>query len=153
MKKLLLTGGVVALSLAAAGGVWVYQEGQDVQVESLCAGDLSSDAAVAANTTAVALVTVLERGEYDAEAADPGGVQTFKVRTEQVFKGDLPARSEITQSVPGPSGEEPSPDPRYRVLQPGKTLASQTASGLGPHWKAETAKEYVDPPCDDTSAS
>lgn len=176
MKKLLhLGGGSALLALGAVGGFFAYDHATaETYTESLCDRDMSSDAAVVNNTDVVALVTVLDKGKLYNDPADADGSQTFKVRSEAVFKGALPAEAQVVQGTFPVSGNEAlAPGGRYEIaldVLPAGTYgegvtfpeagagsvafarpAKQSVQAFAEHWKAEQAKKYSEPPCEDTA--
>ncbi|MEU8764825.1 hypothetical protein [Streptomyces sp. NPDC048659] len=161
MNKIVL-GSALAVALAAAGvGAAYYQRDDVATVESLC-GATVSDAAEAARAQNLALVDVVERGQFVAKG-DDAGLRTFKVRTLSVFKGTLPAEAEI--GLPQGAQGQMQAGGRYEVsvLGPdgGTWLArftravpsGQTSEAVAAHWKTELDKHFVEPPCNDTTAA
>ncbi|MEU6932815.1 hypothetical protein AB0A05_27075 [Streptomyces sp. NPDC046374] len=162
MNKLVIgAAGLAVVAAVGAGGYAYLQPDDAVHAESLCA-QTQSDAAEAARAQNLALVDVVEQGRYVAKGTD-AGLQTFKVRTLAVYKGQLPAEAEI--GLPKDAASKLKPGGRYEVsvLGPdaGMWLArftrpvpdSQTAEAVGAHWKTEIGKQFVEPPCSDTTTA
>ncbi|NML55200.1 hypothetical protein HHL19_35255 [Streptomyces sp. R302] len=156
--------GATGLALVAAMGIGGYaylQQDEDVHVEALC-NPTQTDAAEAARAQNLALVDVVERGRLVSKGPD-AGMQTFKVRTLAVYKGTLPTEAEV--GLPEASAVKLQPGSRYEVSVLGPedgtwiarftrpVPAGKTADALAAHWKTEIGKQFVEPPCSDTTTA
>ncbi|MEU2509212.1 hypothetical protein ABZ621_31495 [Streptomyces sp. NPDC007863] len=158
MNKIALGAAGLAV-LAAGAGAYFLQQSDRTRVESLCAAT-TSDAAEAARAQTLALVDVVERGRF-VDKGNATGVQTFKARTLAVFKGALPAETEI--GLPEGAAAQVEAGGRYEVSVMGPeedvwlarftraVPAAADADTVGAHWKQEIERGFVEAPCTDTT--
>ncbi|MFF0276894.1 hypothetical protein [Streptomyces sp. NPDC004330] len=159
MNKLVI--GAAGLAVVAAVGLTgcsISAEPEAAEhADGLCA-ETQSDAAEAARAQNLALVDVVEEGRLVSKGTD-ASVQTFKVRTLAVYKGQLPAEAEI--GLPTDAAGKLQVGGRYEVSVTGPDAgtwlarftrpvpAGKTTEALAAHWKSEIGKNFVKPPCTD----
>ncbi|MFJ5095440.1 hypothetical protein [Streptomyces sp. NPDC088557] len=161
MNRLVLgTTGLAAVAVVGIGSAACTQQDNEAHVEALCA-QTDSDAAEAARAQTLALIDVVERGRFVTKGTDADArVQTFKVRTIAVYKGALPAETEI--GLPKDAEARVQPGGRYEVSVLGPndgtwlarfTRAVPAATTVAEHWKTEIGKNFVEPLCADTTST
>ncbi|GGR41075.1 hypothetical protein [Streptomyces roseolus] len=123
---------------------------------------VAPDAAEAARAQNLALVDVVERGRLVPKGPD-ADMRTFKVRTLAVYKGTLPTEAQV--GLPEASAAKLQPGSRYEVSVLGPedgtwiarftrpVPAGKTTDALAAHWRTEIGKQFVEPPCSDTSTA